>query len=126
MLDIESHAHHLTVISQIGYLSNTMIFIIAGAVIFELFSGVEYGSIPATPANPEFIAYALDPSYWLDLLKLYLALTAIRGIAIALLWPILRKLGYGFDFKTFLLLIWGGLRGYAISFVKNSAPSVSR
>jgi NhaP-type Na+/H+ or K+/H+ antiporter len=39
MIDQESYKHHTAVLTQVGYISNTLIFVIAGAIIFNVFSG---------------------------------------------------------------------------------------
>ena len=36
---------------------------------------------------------------------------AIRLVVIILLYPILRRTGYGINWKTALVMLWGGLRG---------------
>ena len=35
----------------------------------------------------------------------------IRYVSIIMFWPILRKLGYGLDFKEMIILGYSGLRG---------------
>lgn len=84
--------------TQVGYIANTLIFIIAGAIIFNVFSLTFGGSSVDIPI------YALDIRNWGLLLALYVALTAIRFISILMLYPILRLLGYGFDLKVELHL----------------------
>ena len=48
---------------------------------------------------------------WLKLIGLFLGLQIIRFIGILMLFPALRKLGYGLSFKQLIVISYGGLRG---------------
>lgn len=75
----------------LNYIANTLIFILVGVVIAE--------KVDFTWNN-----FAL-------LLLVYAALNIFRYIAIMLLYPIMKRLGYGLDKKESVILTWGGLRG---------------
>jgi sodium/hydrogen exchanger 10/11 len=78
---------------MMAYLTNTVIFTLVGVVIAErAFNDVE-------------------PRDWFYLLSLYIGLTIIRGITIALLSPLLSRLGYGISWEKGIVVTWGGLRG---------------
>lgn len=78
---------------MMAYLTNTVIFTLVGVVIAErAFNDVE-------------------PQDWFNLLALYIGLTIIRGLAIALLSPLLSRLGYGISWGKGIVITWGGLRG---------------
>ena len=73
------------------YIANTLIFIIVGVVIAEKvdFSWSQCGI----------------------LLLVYISLNVIRYIAIMILYPFLKRSGYGLNKKESIILTWGGLRG---------------
>lgn len=73
------------------YIANTLIFIIVGVVIAEK---VDFSW-----------------SYCIILLLIYIALNIIRYIAIMILYPIMKRSGYGLNKKESIILTWGGLRG---------------
>ena len=55
-----------------------------------------------------------DGATWMYLLKLfglYFLLHIIRFLICIILWPLLRKTGYGLTFRQILVLVYGGLRG---------------
>lgn len=80
----------------VGWLINTLIFFISGIFVAQkLFSGSDHLSM-------------VDFGW---LLVLYAFLHLIRGTTIALLSPFMRKMGYGFELNTGIVLMWGGLRG---------------
>lgn len=73
------------------YIANTLIFIIVGIVIAEK---VDFSwSHCAIP------------------LLVYIALNIIRYITIMMLYPIMKRSGYGLNKKESIILTWGGLRG---------------
>lgn len=73
------------------YIANTLIFIIVGIVIAEK---VDF-SWP----------------HCAILLLVYIALNIIRYITIMMLYPIMKRSGYGLNKKESIILTWGGLRG---------------
>lgn len=73
------------------YIANTLIFIIVGIVIAEK---VDFSC-----------------SHCAILLLVYIALNIIRYITIMMLYPIMKRSGYGLNKKESIILTWGGLRG---------------
>lgn len=73
------------------YIANTLIFIIVGIVIAEK---VDFSW-----------------SHCATLLLVYIALNIIRYITIMMLYPIMKRSGYGLNKKESIILTWGGLRG---------------
>lgn len=73
------------------YIANTLIFIIVGVVIAEK---VDFSW-----------------SHFAILLLVYIALNIIRYVAIMILYPIMKRSGYGLNRKESIILTWGGLRG---------------
>ena len=73
------------------YAANTLIFIIVGVIIA--------GKI-------HFSWTALGV-----LLLVYVALNLIRYVMIAMLYPMMKRIGYGLNRQESLVLTWGGLRG---------------
>lgn len=73
------------------YIANTLIFIIVGIVIAEK---VDFSW-----------------SHCVILLLVYIALNIIRYITIMMLYPIMKRSGYGLNKKESIILTWGGLRG---------------
>lgn len=73
------------------YIANTLIFIIVGIVIAEK---VDFSW-----------------SHCAILLLVYIALNIIRYITIMMLYPIMKRYGYGLNKKESIILTWGGLRG---------------
>lgn len=73
------------------YIANTLIFIIVGVVIAEKvdFSWSHFGI----------------------LLLVYVFLNIFRYIIIMILYPIMKRSGYGLNKKESIILTWGGLRG---------------
>lgn len=73
------------------YIANTLIFIIVGVVIAEKvdFSWSHFGI----------------------LLLVYVFLNIFRYITIMILYPIMKRSGYGLNKKESIILTWGGLRG---------------
>lgn len=73
------------------YLANTLIFIIVGVVIAEK---VEF----------TWSAFGI-------LLLIYVALNIFRFIMIMMLYPVMKRMGYGLSKRESVILTWGGLRG---------------
>jgi len=77
---------------MLAYIFNTLIFLLVGIII------ARQVALPG-------------PEMWLSLLLLYLGVNLIRGTTIALLSPLLRRLGIGLTRDKAIVLTWGGLRG---------------
>lgn len=73
------------------YITNTLIFILVGVVIAE---------------KVDFSWGALGV-----LILIYIALNLIRFAMIMLLYPVMKRLGYGLTRRESVILTWGGLRG---------------
>lgn len=73
------------------YIANTLIFILVGVVIAE---------------KVDFSWGALGV-----LILIYIALNFIRFTMIMLLYPVMKRLGYGLTRRESVILTWGGLRG---------------
>jgi hypothetical protein len=73
------------------YIANTLIFILVGVVIAE---------------KVDFSWGALGV-----LILIYIALNLIRFAMIMLLYPVMKRLGYGLTRRESVILTWGGLRG---------------
>ena len=73
------------------YIANTLIFILVGVVIAE---------------KVDFSWGALGV-----LILIYIALNLIRFAMIMLLYPVMKRLGYGLTKRESVILTWGGLRG---------------
>ena len=73
------------------YIANTLIFILVGVVIAE---------------KVDFSWGALGV-----LILIYIALNLIRFAMIMLLYPVMKRLGYGLTKRESAILTWGGLRG---------------
>lgn len=90
----EHSVHHVW--GYIGFIAETLIFILTGLIFGERI--MEESSIT-----------------WVDFIKLifgtYPILHVIRFFTIILFWPCLRKMGYGMTFKEVLLSTYAGLRG---------------
>lgn len=72
ILDHESFKHHTSVLAQVAYIANALIFIIAGAIIFNVFSGT-FGDRAV-----DITEFALEWRNWGLLIALYIVLTIIR------------------------------------------------
>lgn len=81
--------------SYVGFLAETVIFIVSGIIMGE------------RATEPNSITY-VD---YLKLLGIYVGLHFIRFITIFMFWPILRRIGYGMSFKQVILCSYAGLRG---------------
>ncbi|CAE7677498.1 NHX7, partial [Symbiodinium microadriaticum] len=93
------HAHHV-VLNQVAYLSNQIIFFIAGIITARFMfiqkeTGHDFRSGMA----------------WAELAIIYVVIHLSRAIMIALFSPALRRLGYGLSLKEGIILVVGGLRG---------------
>lgn len=73
------------------YLANTLIFIIVGVVI-AIKTDFSWSSV-------------------LILAGMYIGINLIRGLMVGLLYPLLKRFGYGLTPRESVILSWGGLRG---------------
>jgi NhaP-type Na+/H+ or K+/H+ antiporter len=80
----------------LSYLLNTVLFVVTG--IFVAYSARESPGIRWGHELPMAIA-------------LYFVLMVVRGVVIAVFFPVLRKCGYGLNVPSALICWWGGLRG---------------
>jgi len=76
----------------LGFMANTLIFIITGLIIAKTFKGLEPVDVG-------------------KLLAIYVALNVIRFLCLLLFWSCVRKIGYGLSFGDVCVSTWGGLRG---------------
>jgi len=93
------HAHH-TCLVELGYLCNQVTFFVAGVISARFMwtdSGCahDYNSFQA----------------WLELFSLYIVIHCTRGAVVVMFMPLLKRWGYGVNWKEATILIWGGLRG---------------
>jgi len=74
-----------------AFIANTLIFLIVGVVIANniVFTGRDF----------------------LILILLYIGIHIVRGIVIAIFFPLMKKAGYGLSKKNAYVLWWGALRG---------------
>lgn len=100
-ISVESeHAMH-HVWGYIGFMAETIIFILSGVIM----------GIRVAQGNHKDATIVID---WRDFLLVfanYLMLHVIRFSMIGMFWPILRKLGYGMEFRQVILCSYAGLRG---------------
>lgn len=78
---------------MLGYLANTLLFVILGIVIAE------------TAVN----SFKLEDGYYL--LFLYFGLNIVRFLMIGVMSPLLSRIGYGLSWQNVVVMTWGGLRG---------------
>ena len=88
--DSEKQIHAIW--SYIGFVAETLIFLLTGFVLGGALSEVE-------------------PIWFAQLFALYIGLHLIRFLGLILLWPFMRKTGYDYNFKHIVLLSYSGLRG---------------
>lgn len=48
---------------------------------------------------------------WVKMLIFFVLMIIARGIMVLTFFPILKMFGYGINYKEFLVLVYGGLRG---------------
>jgi len=89
-LDEASH----TVWELIEFMANTFVFVISGVImVMDLMS---------SKINGEDVR---------DLVYIYLASLVARGITVLVFYPLLRRMGLGFNAADALVTWWGGLKG---------------
>ena len=92
--EIEETLHHFW--EMASYVANTIIFILAGVIIGRMF----------VETSDNFTA--VDAGW---LLLFYVWMNVARGLMILMLYPLLRRIGYGLDWQNAAVMSWGGLRG---------------
>ena len=90
--EVEQSMHHVW--HMISYVANTLLFMLSGAIVASKILQDKYRGVD----------FAL-------LLALYVFLHIIRFLMVAMLAPLIRKLGYGLSWADGLILVFGGLRG---------------
>lgn len=90
----EHSVHHVW--GYIGFVAETVIFILTGIIMGE------------RAMRPDSQIVASDYG---KLIGTYIILHFIRLFCILLWWPLLRQIGYGLNFKQVLLCSYAGLRG---------------
>ncbi|KAK3283476.1 hypothetical protein CYMTET_8826 [Cymbomonas tetramitiformis] len=95
---IEHHHVVHAIWHQIEFLGNSVLFLLAGTIMGDFFG-------KSTASN------AIDAHDWGWNFLLYLLLTVIRGLIMVVLFPVMRRLGYGLNWKEAAVMTWGGLRG---------------
>lgn len=90
-----------------AFIANTLIFLIVGVVISD---------------NIVFTA-----NDFLILILLYIGIHVVRGLVIAVFFPVMKKAGYGISKKDTYVLWWGALRGavgLALALIVAGEPSI--
>ncbi|GMH39853.1 hypothetical protein BSKO_07757 [Bryopsis sp. KO-2023] len=87
---------------MLEYLANTLIFVYSGLVIaVEIYaSGGEAGEKAHIKAED-----------WGYSVVLFILLQVVRGITVLVLYPGLKRMGYGLTWREGVVMVWGGLRG---------------
>ena len=89
--EVEILVHHFW--EMLGYLANTVLFVVVGIVITET----------------AITSITVDDGYYL--LFLYVSLNIIRLFMLLVLSPCLSRIGYGLTWQNMIVMCWGGLRG---------------
>jgi len=89
-LDEASH----TVWELIEFMANTFVFVISGVIMVT--------DLMSSKINGEDVR---------DLVYIYLASLVARGITVLVFYPLLRRMGLGFNAADALVTWWGGLKG---------------
>ena len=74
-----------------AFIANTLIFIVVGVIIAH--------------------RTRFEMEDFIDLAIVYVGIHLIRGFVIFILFPLMKKIGYGVTVKDSIVLWWGGLRG---------------
>ncbi|CAA7032537.1 unnamed protein product [Microthlaspi erraticum] len=93
--DSHQSLHHFW--EMVAYIANTLVFILSGVIIAE---GILTGQKVSYQGNS-----------WGFLFLLYLYVQLSRCVVVGILYPLLRRFGYGLDWKEAIILTWSGLRG---------------
>ncbi|XP_013420708.1 sodium/hydrogen exchanger 10 [Lingula anatina] len=89
--EVEAFLHRFW--EMMAYLANTLIFILVGVVITE-----------------RSLSHAVGKD-WFYMIALYFGIIVIRALVICLFSPVLKRIGYGMNWKNGAVMTWGGLRG---------------
>jgi len=89
----EHAVHHVW--SYIGFVAETVIFILVGIIMGH------------RATNDSLIGF----SDYMKVFGTYACLHVIRFVSLILFWPFLRYIGYGLNFKQIVLCTYAGLRG---------------
>ena len=89
--EVENFVHHFW--EMLGYLANTVLFMIVGIVITE-----------TALSN-------IDVQDGIYLMFLYLMLNIIRLLMLLIMYPLISRIGYGLNWQNLIVMQWGGLRG---------------
>lgn len=92
---VSSHTMH-TVWDTIEFVGNTVIFFLAG---------IKFMAVIMHRRD------SIDLIDWFWLLVLYVALTVVRALMIAVMWKPLNALGHPITYKEAMVMVWSGLRG---------------
>jgi NhaP-type Na+/H+ or K+/H+ antiporter len=91
-ISVESEEAIHAIWHYIGFVAETLIFLISGIVLGGTFATVK-------------------PIWILQLIGLYIFLHLIRFTGLLLCWPLMKRTGYPIDFPQIVLLSYSGLRG---------------
>nr|ACZ57357.1 plasma membrane Na+/H+ antiporter [Zygophyllum xanthoxylum] len=94
--DGQESLHHFW--EMVAYIANTLIFILSGVVIAE-----------GVLSNHN--VFQNNGVAWGYLALLYVFVQVSRTIVVCILYPFLRYIGYGLEWREAVILIWSGLRG---------------
>ncbi|CAK9027120.1 Sodium/hydrogen exchanger 8 (Na(+)/H(+) exchanger 8) (NHE-8) (Protein SALT OVERLY SENSITIVE 1B) [Durusdinium trenchii] len=83
---------------KVEYMVNTVLFGFSGGIIVDVL----------LRAEETFEMTFADVG---NLVWLFLAINVIRAISVAMLFPVLKNLGYGFSFRRAIVVSYAGLRG---------------
>jgi len=89
---LEEASH--TVWELIEFMTNTFVFVISGVIMVT-----------------DVMSSKITGSDVLDLVYIYLASLAARGITVLVFYPLLKRMGLGFNAADALVTWWGGLKG---------------
>ncbi|CAF2083156.1 unnamed protein product [Brassica napus] len=87
--------HHFW--EMVAFIANTLVFILSGVII------------AVGDFSSRKITY--EGASWGFLFLLYLYVQLSRCVMVGVLYPLLRRFGYGLDWKESIILTWSGLRG---------------
>ena len=107
----EHAVHHVW--GFIGFVAETVIFIVTGVILGTRFLGEN---------DLTYIDY-------LKTLGIYVVLHFIRFFCIFLHWPALMRMGYGMSFKQIILSTYAGLRGavgLSLALIVAASPGIDR
>lgn len=112
----EGPVHHFW--EMIGYLANTVLFVIVGIVIAETnishFEINDYCYLFLLYMVLHLTRFAKYSSYFVLICFircLNFSFLKPRFFILLLFYPILRQLGYGLEWQNMMIIMWGGLRG---------------